>query len=92
MQQLFEEEDELGQIVSGHNMLMNNLCIKLHSLALSVTVLKIILIYVQGYEKRKSKHAYMDWSKIRSENLIFLNLDRQGIYPAVVEHQEKVAF
>ena len=32
--------------VSGHNMLMKNLCIKLHSLASAVTTLKIILIYV----------------------------------------------
>ena len=32
--------------VSGHNMLVKNLCIKLHSLSLAVTVLKIILIYV----------------------------------------------
>ena len=46
MQQLLEEEDELGQIVCGHNMLVKNLCIKLHSLASVVTALKIILIYV----------------------------------------------
>ena len=32
-QQLLEEKDELGQIVFGHNMLVKNLCIKLHSLA-----------------------------------------------------------
>ena len=32
--------------VSGHNMLVKNLCIKLHSLALAVTALKISLIYV----------------------------------------------
>ena len=32
--------------VSGHNMLMKNLCIKLHSLASAVMTLKIILIYV----------------------------------------------
>ena len=45
-QQLLEEKDELGQIVSDHNMLVKNLCIKLHSLALAVTALKISLIYV----------------------------------------------
>ena len=43
---LLEEKDELGQIVSCHNMLVKNLCIKLHSLASTVTALKIILIYV----------------------------------------------
>ena len=46
MQQLLEEKDELGQIISGHNMLVKNLCIKLHSLASAVIALKIILIYV----------------------------------------------
>ena len=46
MQQLLEEKDELGQIVFGHNMLVKNIYIKLHSLALVVTALKIILIYV----------------------------------------------
>ena len=76
MQQLLEEKDELGQIVFGHNMLVKNLCIKLHSLVSTVTALKIILIYVQGCEKRKPKHVYMDWMKIRTENLIFVNLDR----------------
>ena len=46
MQQLLEEKDKLGQIVSGYNMLVKNLCIKLHSLALAVTTHKIIHIYV----------------------------------------------
>ena len=92
MQQLLEEKDELGQIVSGHNMLVKNLCIKLHSLASAVTALKIILIYVQGCEKRKPKHVYMNWSEIKSEKRIFLNLDRQVIYRVAVEHQAKVAF
>ena len=32
-QQFFKEKDKLGQIVSDHNMLVKNLCIKLHSLA-----------------------------------------------------------
>ena len=45
-QQLLEEKDELGQIVSGHNMLVKNLCIKLHLLASAVTALKTILIYI----------------------------------------------
>ena len=45
-QQLLAEKDELGQNVSSHNMLVKNLCIKLHSLALVVTTLKIVIIYV----------------------------------------------
>ena len=76
IQQLLEEKNELGQIVSGHNMLVKNLCIKLHSLASFVMALKIILIYVWGCEKRKLKHVYIDLSEIRYEKLIFLNLDR----------------
>ena len=32
--------------VSGHNMLVKNICIKLHSLASTMTTLKIILIYI----------------------------------------------
>ena len=75
-QQLLEEEDELGQIVSSHNMLVKNLCIELHSLASVVTTLKIILIYVLSCEKRKFKQIYTDWSEIKIENLIFVNLDR----------------
>ena len=83
---------KLGQIVSSHNMLVKNLCIKLHSLAFTVTALKIILIYVQGCEKRKLKHVYTDWMKIRTENLIFLNLDRQGIYRVAVKYRAKATF
>ena len=45
-QQLLEEKDELGQIISDHNMHVKKLCIKLHSLALAVTAFKIIFIFV----------------------------------------------
>ena len=76
MQQLLEEKDELGQIVFGQNMLMKNLCIKLHLLASAVTALKIIHIYVQGSKKRKPNYVYTDWIEIKYEKLIFLNLDR----------------
>ena len=43
MQQLLQEKDELGQIVSGHNMLVTT---SATTFASSVTTLKIILIYV----------------------------------------------
>ena len=49
------------------------------------TALEIILIYVQGCEKRKPKHTFMDWMKIWTENLNFINLDRYPIYWATVE-------
>ena len=45
-QQFLKEKDDLRQIVSGHNMILKNICIKLHSLASTMTALKIILIYV----------------------------------------------
>ena len=92
MQQLLEEEDELGKNVSSHNMLVKNLCIKLHSFASTMTILKIITIYVYGCEKRKPKHVYIDWSEIRFEKLIFLNLDGQSIYRAASESQAKATF
>ena len=76
MQQLLEEKDEPGQIVSDYNMLLKNLYIKLHLLASAMMALKIIFIYVYGCKKRKPKHVYMDWGEIKIENLIFLNLDR----------------
>ena len=36
-----------------------------------MTILKIILIYVQGCEKRKPKHVYMDMCEIRYEKIDF---------------------
>ena len=51
-----------------------------------MTALKIILIYVYGCKKRKPKHPYTDCIKIRTKNMIFLNLDRYPIYRVAVEH------
>ena len=42
----FSRERWTRAYVSSHNMHVKNLCIKLHSLASTVTALKIILIYV----------------------------------------------
>ena len=42
--------------------------------------------------KKNPKHVYTDWSEIRSEKLISVNLDRQVIYCAAVEYRVKVAF
>ena len=44
--------------------------------SLSETSLKIILIYVKGCEKRNPKQVYTDMCEIKSEKLIFTNLDR----------------
>ena len=73
-------------------MLVKNLCINLHSLASAMMAHKIILIYVSGCEKRKPKHVYTDWCEIRSEKLIFIDLDRWVIYRAVVEYWAKAVF
>ena len=57
MQQLFEEKDELRQIVFGHNMLVKNLCIKLHSLASALKALKISL-YMFRVVRKESLNMY----------------------------------
>ena len=57
-----------------------------------MTALKIIFIYVQGYDKRKPKQKHTGWGEIRSKKQIFVNLDRQVIYRAIVEHWTKAAF
>ena len=49
-----------------------------------MTALKKILIYVQGCKKIKPKHLFTDWSEIRFEKLIFINLDRYPIYQEAV--------
>ena len=69
----YREYDELGQIVSGHNMHVLSLCIKLHHL---VKVLKIILIYVYGCEKRNSTQIFMDMHEVKYGNSNFVILDR----------------
>ena len=92
MQQLLQEKDELRKIVSCHNMLVKNLCIKLHSLALSMMALKIIVIYVQGYEKRKPKQLYTDFCEIKFEKMIVVNLDRQVIYRIAVQYRAEDPF
>ena len=50
-----------------------SLYIKLHH---HVTALKIILIYVEGCEKRNPTQIHMDMNEISSENFDFAILDR----------------
>ena len=42
--------------------------------------------------KKKPKHVYTNQSEIKSEKLISVNLDRQGIYRVAIEHRAKAAF
>ena len=64
---------------------MNNTLLQTCATVLLVTTLKIILIYVYGYEKRKSKYIFTDWNEIRTENLIFIIFDKYPIYRAAVK-------
>ena len=52
-----------------------------------LTALKIILIYVQGCEKRKPKHIITDWMKNKLENLSFINLDRYQFVELPSSHE-----
>ena len=45
-----------------------------------VMTLKIILIYVQGCEKRNPTQILMDMREIRSENYNFVILDKFSFY------------
>ena len=78
----YREYDELGQIVSGHNMHVLSLCFKLHPFVSPMTALKIILIYVQGCEKRNPTQILMDMHEIGSRNFDFIILDRYSFYQA----------
>ena len=64
---------------------LNKLCSTLVQLVNTLAALKIIILYVQGVEKRKLKHTNTNWSQNRTENLFFINLDRYPICRAVVE-------
>ena len=85
----FKRKMNWGKLVTGHNMLDQK---PLLHVASSVMTLKIILIYVQGSEKRKPKQIYTDMCEISSKKLSFVIQDRQVIYQAVVEHQAEDPF
>ena len=74
-----------GKTVSPVTICLNKLCSTLVQLVNTLTALKIIILYVQGCEKRKPKHIIMDQSQNRTENLFFINLDRYPICRAAVE-------
>ena len=74
-----------GKIVSPVTNCLNKLCSTLVQLVYTLAALKIILLYIQSYEKRKPKHINMDWSQNRTKTLFFINLNRYPICRAVVE-------
>ena len=56
-----------------------NFCSTLVQLVSPLMTFKIILIYVQGCEKRKLKHISTNWIEISFKKLNFINLDRYPI-------------
>ena len=74
-----------GKTVSSVTICLNKLCSTLMQLVNTLTALKIILLYVQGCEKRKLKHINTDWSQNRIENLFFINLNKYLIYRAAIK-------
>ena len=91
-QQLLQEKDELGQILSLVTICMNKTLLYTCAIVQPLIVLKIILIYVQGCEKRKPKYTLTDRMKNSSEKLSFINLDRQPSIELAVEPRAKIAF
>ena len=74
-----------GKLCLRSQFALNKLCSTLVQLVNTLTALKIIILYVQGCEKRKPKHIITDWSQNRTENLFFINLDRYPICRDTVE-------
>ena len=79
------KEMNQGETMSSVTNCLNKLCLTLVQLVYTLTTLKIILLYVQGCEKRKLKHIITNWSKNRSKIMFFINLDRYPICRAAVE-------
>ena len=78
-----------GKTLSPVTICLNRLCSTFVRLVSTLTALKIILLYVQGCEKRKPKHTIMDWSQNRTETLFFINLDRQLFVELLSSHEAR---
>ena len=74
-----------GKTVSPVTICLNKLCSTLVQLVNTLTAFKIILLYIQGCEKKRPKHINTDQSQNRIENLFFINLDRYPICQVAVE-------
>ena len=64
---------------------LNTFCSILVQLVSTLMTLKIIILYVQGCEKRKLKHIITDQNQNRTENLFFHKSRQMPIYQAAVE-------
>ena len=74
-----------GKTESSITICLNKLFSTLMQLVSPLTALKIIILYVQGSEKRKPKYAITNQSQNKSKILFFINLDRFLICQATVE-------
>ena len=72
----FKREMNQGKFCLQSQFVQTKVCSTLVQLVSPLTALKIILIYVQNFEKRKLKHIITNWMKNRLKNLSFINLDR----------------
>ena len=72
----FSEEMNQGKTLSPVTNCLNKLCSILVQLVYTLTALKIIILYVQGCEKRKAKHMITDQSQNRTRIRFFIKLDR----------------
>ena len=77
--------------MSSVTICMNKLCSTLVQLVSPLTALKIILLYVQGCEKRKPKHTITDQSQNKTEILFFINLNKYPICRVVVKLRASTA-
>ena len=74
-QQLLQEIDELGQILSPVTIYMNKTLLHTCATVQPLMTLKIILIYIFRVVRKESLNTYY-WMKNNSEKLSFINLDR----------------
>ena len=91
-QQLLEEKKELGQTRFPVTFFFKLVKFSIVQLVSPFSALKVILIYVQGCEKRNLKHTFMDLMKNSPEKLNFINLDKQPSIELAVEPRVSIAF
>ena len=88
----FFKIDELGKTLSPVTNCLNKFCSTLVQLVSTLTALKIILLYVQGCEKRKPKYIITDQNQNRTKNLFFHKSRQMPIYRAAVKPRDWNSF
>ena len=70
------KEMNQGETLFSITNYLNKLCSTFVQLVYTLAALKLILLYVLGCEKRKSKHIITDQGQNRTRILFFIKLDR----------------